>query len=184
MGSRTTSQTDFRSSQASFRTSTSQNDMGRLDLEVLKSMSSARPAAVPDLPVANGYKPSPPADRPVKTPSPAVVARPPAAAKLPPPLALDANQNSTPVVPPAPLPPRSAPSPSLGTDPLVKLFPRNIPHWFVITYTYSVVLIMILLIANVTPDGKLYIHFTAFWSLVLYFFLEDDQVRYLPYLLD
>merc|ERR1719513_274594 len=34
---------------------------------------------------------------------------------------------------------------------------------------------MILLIANVTPDGKLYIHFTAFWSLILYFVLEDDQ---------
>merc|ERR1712212_742142 len=60
-------------------------------------------------------------------------------------------------------------------DPLVKMFPKNIPHWFVITYTYSVVLIMILLIANVTPDGKLYIRFTAFWSLILYFVLEDDQ---------
>ena len=56
------------------------------------------------------------------------------------------------------------------------MFPKNIPHWFVITYTYSVVLIVILLIANSTPDGKLYIHFTAFWSLILYFVLEDEQV--------
>jgi hypothetical protein len=31
--------------------------------------------------------------------------------------------------------------------------------------------------ANSTPDGKLYIHFTAFWSLVLYFMLEDDMVK-------
>ena len=87
--------------------------------------------------------------------------------------ALDGNQNATapslPVVPPVPRKP-------IEPDPLVKMFPKNIPHWFVITYTYSVVLIMILLIANVTPDGKLYIHFTAFWSLILYFVLEDDQV--------
>ena len=83
---------------------------------------------------------------------------------------MDANGNATapslPTVPPRPVTP----------DPLVKLFPKNIPDWFMITYTYSVVLIFILLIANVTPDGKLYIHFTAFWSLILYFVLEDEQV--------
>ena len=89
-------------------------------------------------------------------------------------VALDANSNTTePTLPVVPSKPPSKPS---EPDPLVQMFPKNIPHWFVITYTYSVVLIVILLIANSTPDGKLYIHFTAFWSLILYFVLEDEQV--------
>jgi hypothetical protein len=33
----------------------------------------------------------------------------------------------------------------------------------------------ILLISNVTPNGKLYIHFTAFWSMIIYFLLDDNQ---------
>ena len=96
-----------------------------------------------------------------------MAAKPPAA-----PLALDANSNST--APTLPTVPKA--SKPVEPDPLVQMFPKNIPHWFVITYTYSVVLIVILLIANSTPDGKLYIHFTAFWSLVIYFTLEDEQV--------
>ena len=89
-------------------------------------------------------------------------------------MALDANSNATePTLPVVPPPKTSKP---IEPDPLVQMFPKNIPHWFVITYTYSVVLIVILLIANSTPDGKLYIHFTAFWSLILYFVLEDEQV--------
>ena len=86
---------------------------------------------------------------------------------------MDANSNATaPTLPVVP----SKPAKPIEPDPLVQMFPKNIPHWFVITYTYSVVLIVILLIANSTPDGKLYIHFTAFWSLILYFVLEDEQV--------
>jgi hypothetical protein len=27
----------------------------------------------------------------------------------------------------------------------------------------------------VTPNGKLYIHFTAFWSMIIYFLLDDNQ---------
>ena len=33
----------------------------------------------------------------------------------------------------------------------------------------------IILISNVTPDGQLYVYFVAFWSLLLYFYLDDDQ---------
>lgn len=55
------------------------------------------------------------------------------------------------------------------------VLPKSLPSWFMITYAYSFVLILILMIANVTPDGKLYIHFTAFWSLVLYLVLDEDQ---------
>ena len=33
----------------------------------------------------------------------------------------------------------------------------------------------ILLISNVTPNGKLYIHFTAFWSMIIYFILVRKQ---------
>ena len=91
-------------------------------------------------------------------------------------VALDANGNATaPSLPTVPT--VAAPKEPVAPDPLVKFFPKNIPDWFLITYTYSVVLIFILLIANVTPDGKLYIHFTAFWSLILYFVLEDEQVH-------
>ena len=91
-------------------------------------------------------------------------------------VALDANGNATaPSLPTVPA--VAAPKEPVAPDPLVKFFPKNIPDWFLITYTYSVVLIFILLIANVTPDGKLYIHFTAFWSLIIYFVLEDEQVH-------
>ena len=51
-------------------------------------------------------------------------------------------------------------------------------EWFLITLTYSVVFITIILMSNITPNGKLYIHFTAFWSMVLYFFIDDvDHTR-------
>lgn len=182
MGSRTNSQNDFRSSQLN----NFQNENGRLDLEALRASiprSIVEPAK-PTPPATNGYQAIPPKVTsptlpPVMpaSPSPVKPIPPPAPPKVLPPIAFDANQNSTPVVPPTPSllsHPAAQPGPP-SDDALVRLFPQNIPHWFVITYTYSVVLIMILLIANVTPDGKLYIHFTAFWSLVLYFFLEDDQ---------
>jgi hypothetical protein len=55
------------------------------------------------------------------------------------------------------------------------LFPKNFPQWFILTYTYSAVLIAIILISKVTPDGQLYIYFVAFWSLMLYFYLDDEQ---------
>ena len=52
------------------------------------------------------------------------------------------------------------------------------PEWLLITVTYSVVFISIILMSNITPNGKLYIHFTAFWSMVLYFFIDDvDHTR-------
>lgn len=51
--------------------------------------------------------------------------------------------------------------------------PQNYPDWFVITLAYSAVFISILLISNVSPNGKLYIHFTAFWSMILYFLMDD-----------
>ena len=53
--------------------------------------------------------------------------------------------------------------------------PANFPYWFVITYTYSIVMILILLLANMIPDGKLYINFTAFWSIVIYVLLDEDE---------
>merc|ERR1719150_2041777 len=50
------------------------------------------------------------------------------------------------------------------------------PDWLLITLTYSVVFITILLLSNITPNGKLYIHFTAFFSMILYFITDDaDQ---------
>lgn len=77
--------------------------------------------------------------------------------------------------------PTKRPPPEIGRDPNSAYtapptitLPQNLPIWFLITYTYSAVLIMILLIANVTPDGRLYIHFTAFWSLILYFLMDDE----------
>ncbi len=47
------------------------------------------------------------------------------------------------------------------------------PDWCLITLTYSLVFISILLVSNITPNGKLYIHFTAFWSMILYFVTDD-----------
>ena len=52
---------------------------------------------------------------------------------------------------------------------------RNLYEWFVLSYTYSAVLVSIILISNVTPDGQLYVYFVAFWSLLLYFYLDDEQ---------
>jgi len=187
MGSRTSSVLDFKSSQNEFKTSNA--SIGKLDLDSIRT--STKTVAALDLdnksnasvsvskvsapkPIIPEVPKKPPTPEITKSPAP-IIPKPPVKApksKSPPKIALDGNQNATapslPVIPPVP---RKAVEP----DPLVKMFPKNIPHWFVITYTYSVVLIMILLIANVTPDGKLYIHFTAFWSLILYFILEDDQ---------
>jgi hypothetical protein len=47
----------------------------------------------------------------------------------------------------------------------------RIPDWLIIMTVYSMVIVSILLISNVTPNGKLYIHFTAFWSMIIYFVL-------------
>ena len=60
-------------------------------------------------------------------------------------------------------------------------YPRNLPHWIILTGTYSAVFICILLISRSlpTPDGgKLYIHFTAFWSLLLYFLTDKEVIDY------
>merc|ERR1719378_681151 len=66
-------------------------------------------------------------------PPPPAVATTTQTKQSPPKIALDGNQNATapslPVVPPALKKP-------VEPDPLVKIFPKNIPHWFVITYTY------------------------------------------------
>merc|ERR1719510_2471732 len=43
------------------------------------------------------------------------------------------------------------------------------PDWLMITCAYSMVFVTIILLSNITPNGKLFIHFTAFWSMVLYF---------------
>ena len=168
MGSRTSSQMDFRNSQSDF------SSIGRLDLESIRNSTKNVSALDLDTKVVEKTRTiTPEVIRKMPTPE----SKPAQTIFQPPPpknnIALDANQNATaptlPIAPPKPKPPSKP-------DAIVDLFPKNIPHWFVITYTYSVVLILILLVANSTPDGKLYIHFTAFWSLVLYFLLEDDQV--------
>merc|ERR1719220_3146950 len=185
MGSRTSSTLDFRSSQNEFPS----NGGSKVDINSMRSSIGASNRSVagdlemPKAPVQPSPPPKPKAAeifQPAQTPP--TISRPPPAVQqpiVPPkpaqaPMALDANSNATeptlPVVPSKPLKP-------IEPDPLVQMFPKNIPHWFVITYTYSVVLIVILLIANSTPDGKLYIHFTAFWSLILYFVLEDEQTK-------
>jgi len=186
MGSRTNSVLDFKSSQSDVKSSNisigkldldsirnSTKNMAALDLEstnivpAAAKITTTKPA-VPDVPKK---PPTPELSKSPAPPLPKVTVKAPVS-QSPPKMALDGNQNATaPSLPVVPPPPRKPVEP----DPLVKMFPKNIPHWFVITYTYSVVLILILLIANVTPDGKLYIHFTAFWSLILYFLLEDDQ---------
>ena len=178
MGSRTSSVVDFRNSAAS---------LGKLDLDRVKNVAAldldtrndatrivAAKLAETESPVVQRR----PVIEPAKPRSPEVRPAPPATAIKPQIMAMDANGNATapslPTVPQTPVVQR--PARPVTPDPLVKLFPQNIPDWFMITYTYSVVLIFILLIANVTPDGKLYIHFTAFWSLIIYFVLEDEQV--------
>ena len=60
---------------------------------------------------------------------------------------------------------------------MIRGYPRNLPHWIILTGTYSAVFICILLISRSlpTPDGgKLYIHFTAFWSLGLFFVTDKE----------
>merc|ERR1740137_209203 len=186
MGSRTSSVLDFKSSQNDFKTSSA--SIGKLDLESIrnstknvaaldldnKNLANIVSKATPPRPIIPEVPKKPLTPEVSKSPAPIIpkVAVKPPVSKSPPKIALDGNQNAT--APSLPVAPPVARKP-VEPDPLVKMFPKNIPHWFVITYTYSVVLIMILLIANVTPDGKLYIHFTAFWSLILYFLLEDDQ---------
>lgn len=60
----------------------------------------------------------------------------------------------------------------------------NLPDWVIISSAYSFVIVSILLISNVTPEGKLYIYFTAFWSLLLYLFTEDSGDFYSNDILD
>ena len=181
MGSRTSSVVDFKTSNVS---------LGKIDVDTIranaKNLSALdldtknpppKPVVVPEPVKKNSLssRKTPAAAEPSNKPvEPAVVRAPVAPVPVKPQIvALDANGNTT-----APSLPRvPQPQGPVTPDPLVKLFPKNIPDWFMITYTYSVVLIVILLIANVTPDGKLYIHFTAFWSLIIYFVLEDDQVN-------
>merc|ERR1719188_960002 len=173
MGSRTSSQLDFRSSQSDFKSSS--NTIGKLDLDYIKSSAKCIAALDLDSKVEgrkiseSSFPPPRPQESPlsqvpeprhkvsptvVKPPSP-VISREPL--KAPTPVALDGNQNTMkPTLPTVPQAPKIARKP-VEPDPLVKLFPQNIPHWFVITYTYSVVLMFILLVANVSPDGKLYI---------------------------
>ena len=58
-------------------------------------------------------------------------------------------------------------------------YPTNLQHWVILTGTYSAVFMCILLISLSLPTseaGKLYIQFTAFWSLLLYF-LTDLEVN-------
>jgi len=173
MGSRTSSTMDFRNSQSDFSSG------GRLDLESIKNSTKNVSALDLDTKIVEKSQPMTPEifRKPqtpeVQAPVPRVLPKP-SPVKAAGMQAFDANQNATaPTLPVAPPKPKVPAKP----DAFVELFPKNIPHWFVITYTYSVVLILILLIANSTPDGKLYIHFTAFWSLVLYFQLEDDQAN-------
>ena len=178
MGSRTSSVVDFKTSNVS---------LGKIDVDTIRANAknisaldlesktpTPKPVLVPESPKKNSLssRKMPVAAEASKKPAETAAVRAPVAVK-PQIVALDANGNTT-----APSLPRVPPAQAPVTpDPLVKLFPKNIPDWFMITYTYSVVLILILLIANVTPDGKLYIHFTAFWSLIIYFVLEDDQVN-------
>lgn len=60
----------------------------------------------------------------------------------------------------------------------------NYPDWFLITLAYSFVFVIILLMSNITPNGKLYIHFTAFFSLILYFVTDDVDKKSTDIVLD
>ena len=53
------------------------------------------------------------------------------------------------------------------------LVKTSYPDWLLITLAYSAVFVSILLLSNIIPNGRLYIHFTAFWSLILYFKIDD-----------
>lgn len=64
---------------------------------------------------------------------------------------------------------------------MIRGYPRNLSHWIIITGTYSAVFICILLVSRSLPTpnaGKLYIHFTAFWSLLLYFLTDLEVIDY------
>ena len=205
-GSRTGSQLDFRPGSqldsraqigeygqsigkldlTSLRASLSNKDMASLDLDLRivdkqpQEINNQFSSDIQEAPAVISNQP--PAKQPTVQPSPPA-AKKAATTQM---MALDANQNSTPAsLPTVPLQPvapglkqrRRAPAREYKPDPLVELFPKNIPTWVVLTYTYSVVLILILLVANSTPDGKLYIHFTALWSIILYFIIDEDQVK-------
>ena len=175
----------------SLRASLSNKNMASLDLDLkfvnnkqdVTDFNNMPPEVIQEAPAAiQPNIPQPPARKPAE-PSPPNPQLPPK--KTAPVMALDANQNDTPaVLPTVPIqqaavqPRKRPPARDYKPDPLVELFPKNIPTWVVLTYTYSVVLILILLVANSTPDGKLYIHFTALWSIILYFIIDEDQVHF------
>merc|ERR1719320_2263852 len=124
MGSRTSSVLDFKSSQNEFKTSSA--SIGKIDLESIRT--STKNVAALDL--DNKIIATPAAVS--KAPPKPIIPEPPVKAPVtrsPPKLALDGNQNATtptlPVIPPTPRKP-------VEPDPLVKMFPKNIPHWFVI----------------------------------------------------
>ena len=119
----------------------------------------------------------------VKTPvAPTPVAPTPVRAKV--------VQEAPPTVAPTSAPPTSFAAKQIepSIDPLrpetlAEMHAKNppkkssvIPDWLIITLTYSAVFIAILLLSNITPNGKLYIHFTAIFSMILYFITDDvDQ---------
>jgi hypothetical protein len=82
---------------------------------------------------------------------------------------------------PSPLAKQSVPEPTVDSrgeilPPKMSSFvPTKVPDWLIIMTVYSMVIVSILLISNVTPNGKLYIHFTAFWSMIIYFLLVQNQ---------
>jgi len=192
-GSRVGSRLGSRASSL-MRTNTSDNvvaSIGKLDLESLRNSTksitaldldtrqiekakTATPEVTRKISTAVPDEPPPPEPEPEPLVAKPVSPTPPKQIKEKP-MALDANQNATAPSRPVIQPLKIKKKPQGPPDPLVQLFPKNIPDWFVITYTYSVVMILILLVANTTPDGKLYIHFTALWSLILYSILEEDQ---------
>ena len=51
------------------------------------------------------------------------------------------------------------------------------PDWLMMIAAYAMVFVTIILLSEITPNGKLFIHFTAFWSMVLYFSIDktDDK---------
>ena len=57
------------------------------------------------------------------------------------------------------------------------LVKTSYPDWLLITLAYSAVFVSILLLSNIIPNGRLYIHFTAFWSLILYFIVDDVDTK-------
>jgi hypothetical protein len=82
---------------------------------------------------------------------------------------------------PSPLAKQSVPEPTVDSrgeilPPKMSSFvPTKVPDWLIIMTVYSMVIVSILLISNVTPNGKLYIHFTAFWSMIIYFLLVQNH---------